>query len=111
MRTMMRILFALAATLLLSAPAWAGTRDPVVKQREHRQAARIRQGERSGELTHHEAHKLRQEQHAIHREEKAFKSDGTLTPAERRKLHHDQDAASRHIRHEKHDVDKRPRAR
>ncbi len=100
----------LALAFLLAGPAWARPHDPVVKERERNQKARIHEGVKSGELTKGEAKGLRHEQKAIHQEEKAFKSDGKLTRAERRKLHHDQDKASRDIYQEKHDAQKRPGA-
>lgn len=96
------VLLALAGalTLGLAAGASAGALD----RREHRQAERIRQGVRSGELTRHEADKLRREQAHIRAEEYRFRhDDGVLGPRERAKLDHDLDRASRDIRREKHD--------
>jgi len=86
----------------------AGTHDPAVKAREHRQQARIRQGVRSGELTKDEAKGLRKEERGIRQEERQFKSDGKLTPAERAKLHSDLNKTSKDIYQEKHDAEKRP---
>ena len=101
----------MAFAILLAGAAWARPHDPVVKERERNQHARIHQGVKSGELTHAEAKHLRHEQKAIHREEKDFKADGKLTKGERRKLHHDQDKASRDIYREKHNDRKRPGAK
>src|SRR5262249_39522060 len=81
--------------------------DPGVNSRQHLQHARIAQGVRSGELTREEAGKLRQEQQAIRTEERAYKSDGKLTAAERKDLHQDRNQASKDIYQEKHDGETR----
>ena len=51
----------LVAALALTSIAEAQTRTPVINRREHRQAARINQGVRSGELTRGETRHLRNE--------------------------------------------------
>ena len=81
--------------------------DPGVNVRQREQQRRIRQGVQSGELTKPEARSLENEQRAIRTEEKQFKADGKLTPAERQKLHSDLNAASRDIHAEKHDAEVR----
>lgn len=91
------------AFVLTSGLAAAGTNDPGVNKRQHRQHARIAQGVKSGELTRSEARALRSEQRAIRAQEREFKSDGNLTRAERRELHRDLNEASRDIYREKHD--------
>ena len=91
------------STLVISAAA-AGTRDPGVNKRQHRQHERIVDGVKSGELTHREARSLRTEQRAIKAEEAEFKSDGVLTRGERRELHRDLNESSRDIYREKHDA-------
>jgi hypothetical protein len=83
------------------------TADPRVNRRQHVQRDRIRQGVRSGELNREEAATLRHEQRQIRREERAYKSDGVLTRAERKDLHQDLNAASQNIYEEKHDAEKR----
>jgi hypothetical protein len=93
-----------ALTLIAATPAFAdGTRDPGVNARQHNQHARVQQGVRSGELTRREAHRVREEQRDIRQLERAYKSDGALTRAERTDLHHEQNQASRQIRRQKHD--------
>jgi hypothetical protein len=93
----------LVATLsLLAASAFAQTNTPRVDQREANQQARIAQGAASGALTPHETHRLEKEQAHINRAEDRAKSDGTVTRAERRRLHNMQDAAGRDIRRKKH---------
>jgi hypothetical protein len=98
--TTMMVIFAAGSAL-------AGANDPGVKASQHRQHDRIGQGVRSGEITPSEAKSLRQEQRAICTEERAYKSDGVLTRAERRDLRQDQKQVSRHIYNQKHDDEKR----
>ena len=86
------------------------TRDPGVNQRQHHQRERIQQGVKSGELTRRETGKLAEEQRDIRQLERAYKSDGTLTGAERRDLHHEQNQASHDIYRQKHDEQTRPPA-
>lgn len=81
--------------------------DPGVNRRQHVQRDRIRQGVRTGELNHEEARTLRSEQRGIRREERAYKSDGVLTRAERKDLHQDLNAANQNIYEEKHDAETR----
>lgn len=85
----------------------AAVRDPGVNARQHHQHDRIIQGVRSGSLTRDEAQALRAEQRSIRQEEHQYKSDGTLTRAERKDLHQDLNAASRNIYDEKHDAETR----
>lgn len=99
-----------AALLLTATVADAGTRDPGVNARQQNQRGRIQQGARSGELTRHETRHVAQSQRDIRQLERAYKSDGTLTGAERRDLHHEQNQASRDIYRQKHDAQDRPAA-
>jgi hypothetical protein len=98
-------LLILAATLAF--PAAGATADPRVNQRQFNQANRIAQGIASGELTARETARLTAEQRAIRVEERVYKSDGVLTPHERADLHRDLAAASRDIRYQKHDGQRR----
>ena len=86
------------------------TRDPGVNARQHNQRDRIQQGVKSGELTRRETGKLVHEQRDVRQLEREYKSDGTLTGAERRDLHQEQNEASRHIYNQKHDEQDRPPA-
>jgi len=88
----------------------ANTRDPGVNQRQHNQRERIQQGVKSGELTRRETGRLAEEQRDIRQLERGYKSDGKLTEAERRDLHHEQNQASRDIYRQKHDAQDRPPA-
>ena len=85
-------------------------RDPLVNARQGTQQARIAQGVRSGQLTRPEAAQLRQQERAVRTEERAYKSDGKLTPAERKDLHQDLNQASKDIYQQKHDAQTRPNA-
>src|ERR1044072_9854744 len=78
-------------------------RDPGVNARQHNQRERIQQSVKSGELTRRETGRLVEEQRVVRQLERAYKSDGTLTGAERRDLHHEQNQASRDIYRQKHD--------
>src|SRR5678816_2458937 len=86
------------------------TRDPGVNQRQHNQRERIQQGAKSGELTRRETGRLAEEQRDIRQLERGYNSDGKLTEAERRDLHHEQNQASRDIYRQKHDQQDRPPA-
>ena len=88
--------------------AEAGVRDPRVNARQHNQQQRVRQGVRSGELTRRETRNLAEGQRDIRQLERAYKSDGQLTRAERVDLHHEQNQASRDIYKQKHDARDRP---
>lgn len=101
------MLLAGLATLWLSASAQASPHDPGVNARQHRQHERIRDGVRDGSLTNQEARSLRAEQKAIRAEERQYKADGVLSREERRDLHQDLNAASRHIYQERHDAERR----
>ena len=83
------------------------TRDPGVNARQHNQRERIQQGVRSGELTRRETGRLVEEQRDVRQLERAYKSDGTLSGAERRDLQHEQNQASRAIYRQKHDDEQR----
>lgn len=88
--------------------AEAGVRDPGVNARQQHQQQRVRQGVRSGELTRRETRNVAEEQRDIRQLERAYKSDGELTRAERADLHHEQNQASRDIYQQKHDAQERP---
>lgn len=97
------VILTLAIAFLLTQAAEAGR----VNKRQGNQRARIHQGVKSGELTKREAHKLRQQQRSIHRQEKRAKSDGVVTDQEAKRLENRQDRASKAIYKNKHDDQKR----
>jgi hypothetical protein len=80
----------------------SSTATPVVRERQKNQQRRIRQGVKSGELTKGETRRLEAEQGKIQADKLAAKSDGTVTPAERKQLHREQNKASRDIYRKKH---------
>ena len=89
------------ALVVASGPALADT--PYVDKREHRQAHRIYDGIRSGELTYGESARLIRGQRRVRRLEWQFKSDGVVTPAERAILHRRLNVQSARIYKNKHD--------
>lgn len=101
---MLMAVVSLGSALLLT-DAMASRHDA----RQHRQRSRIRDGVKSGELTHQEAGKLRSEQRKIRRMEKRIESDGTVTTREKIRLENRQDKASGNIRDLKTNDDQRPR--
>jgi hypothetical protein len=111
MKTLIAIAAAVVAMTGVVSESYAGDRpgirDPRVNVRQARQQTRIHQGVRSGELTRREAHRVRETQRDIRQLERAYKSDGKLTAAERRDLHHELNQASRQIYRQKHDSQQR----
>ena len=81
---------------------------PRIDKREKRQQKRINQGVKSGALTKGEAARLEKQQAKIKNDEAAAKSDGKMTPQERRKLTKEQNAASRNIYRKKHNAKTQP---
>ena len=93
-----------ALLALMSVNSWAQTpATPRVDQREANQEKRIEQGVASGALTSRETLRLEREQKHVAVAESRAKADGTVTAAERKRLHKMQNAASRDIKHQKHD--------
>ena len=111
----MFIPIALAATLACGYAqaqerSWSGrsaTGGDRVDARQARQANRIRDGVRSGDLTRREASALRGQQRGIRQMERHARADGRVTPRESRRLERAQDRASRSISHQRHDRQQR----
>ena len=95
----MKLVTLVSILCLLSFNALAG--------RGGRQHQRIQQGVNSGQLTREEAQKLRQEQRDIRDDKQAAMADGTVTQEEKKQLNQERHEASKHIRHQKHDGQKR----
>lgn len=99
----------IAATVLAvtTGSALAQPRDPAatpgVDHRQQHQQQRIDQGVQSGQLNQKEAARLERRQERIEKMEDKAKADGTVTPQERKRLHHAQNQESRRIHHERHD--------
>jgi hypothetical protein len=102
-----RVVVAILVTLIMAVPVFANPKSPGVDRREHHQKQRIKQGARSGQLTREEARGLAAEQKAIRAKEREMKSDGIVTPQERRELHQDLNESNKHIFQEKHDIETR----
>ena len=74
-----------------------------VNARQHRQADRIRQGNKAGELTKAEKNRLRADEAGIRAEERVYRRSGDgLNPRERRDLERDLNKTSREIYRFKH---------
>jgi len=101
------IMLALLVGFLTTGLAFAQTATPRADIRQAEQKARIREGVRSGELTPEEARTLRVEQRLVRITKRAMKSDGVVTPRERRVLNRQLNRTSRDISREKHDAETR----
>ena len=94
-----------AGAMLASLGAGVASADPQTPRadrREARQHQRIVQGRRSGQLTRHEARRLRRGQAHVRRLEHRMKSDGRMTPRERARLQRSLDHQNREIWRLKH---------
>ena len=92
-------------------PAKHPARTPAINKHQQNQRQRIHQGVKSGELTRRETARLREEQRDIRRDERLARSDGKVSAGERKIIRHEQRKASRDIYKQKHDAQKRPKAR
>jgi hypothetical protein len=113
---MKKLLLLFAAVLLFGLPvdAFAQRRDRnngYYGNRRYNDRATLRRGVRSGRLTREEAHRLRELERANRAERRGYRSDGTLTRAERREIRRDERLSDRQIRREIRDDDRRDRRR
>ena len=92
-----------AGITAVSMPAFASDRFDRTDVRQAKQAHRIEQGIRSGELTRGEAAKLQHQQSHIRAMERSAERDGHISRYERSRIEAAQNAASRSIYAEKHD--------
>jgi len=92
----------LLAVLALPAVAHHGHGGDRLEKRIDRQEIRINRGVRNGELTKHEARKLRKRHRKIERMYDRFLDDGRLSFRERNKMHHVLDRNSNRIKRLKH---------
>jgi hypothetical protein len=99
---------ALTLSLTAGVPAWAGDQTPRLDHREQRQAQRIANGVRSGELTRPETHRLVNGQQHLRRMERHARADGDVTARERARLDGAADRQSARIYRQKHDAQQRP---
>jgi hypothetical protein len=99
---MKKLLVVVALVALGLGSVTAQTATPHATKRQLKQQARIKEGVKSGELTPGETRRLERQQAKIQHDKKVAKSDGTVTPAERAKIAHEQNRASRRIYRLKH---------
>jgi hypothetical protein len=96
----------------LAGSAFAFDKDdhkPTIQERKHEQQRRIRQGDKSGQLTRGETRHIEKQEHALNREERHMraKDGGKLTAADRAKLNKQQNHLSKEIYKDKHNDRKR----
>src|SRR5437868_1038422 len=96
----MKAKFLIAAALVLG--VGVNSADAQIRHRAQNQHGRIRQGVKSGELTRAEAKDLREDQKDLHQDIKLAKSDGKVTPGERRMIRKEENKDSREIYRKKH---------
>jgi hypothetical protein len=87
-----------------------GTKTPLINKHEASQEQRIKEGRQSGELTRHEARRLKAEQKAVDRAQTRAAADGTVTARERQHLRKAQNKAGKDIYRQKHDGASAPSA-
>lgn len=92
-----------AGITAVAMPAAAADRFDRTDVRQAKQAQRINQGIRSGELTRSEVAKLQHQQAHIRALERSAERDGHISRYERARIEAAQNAASRSIYAEKHD--------
>lgn len=104
-----RFIAASVVGLALLVPAAASAADGArkhprsVNARQHRQAARIKDGVKDGEISKGELDRLKGDEAAIRAEERVYRRSGDgLSRAERRDLQKDLNKTSREIRRAKH---------
>jgi hypothetical protein len=85
-----------------------GANTPLIDKHEASQEQRIKQGKQSGELTHHEARRLKGEQKAVDRAQTKAAADGTVTSQERQHIRKMQNKAGKDINRQKHDAASAP---
>ena len=77
--------------------------------RQKRQHARIKEGVKSGEITKHEARRLKRQEFRIQRQKQHFKAQngGIMTPEQKAKIQRKLDKENRRIIRQKHDAQTR----
>ena len=80
----------------------SGVRTPVIRTRQTIQAKRISRGVRSGVLTKSETASVMKAEKEVREEKREARADGTVTGAERKEIHQEQNQASRKIYRKKH---------
>ena len=93
----------------VGSPVAPGKAPMSIGARQKRQHARIKEGVKSGEITKHEARRLKRQEGRIQRQKQHFKAQngGTMTPAQKAKIQHKLNKENRRIIRQKHDVQSR----
>lgn len=96
---------AIVLASLFAIPAFAqNTTTPNVDKRQENQQARIANGINSGALTAQETANLEKREAKIEADKQMAKADGKVTKAERAKLQHEENRASKKIYAKKHNA-------
>ena len=109
MKNLVKTITAVSLSVVFSGSVMAGT--PGVDNRQDNQQIRIVHGMKSGELTVRESSRMIKGQIELQRMENRAKSDGVVTRKERVRLHHKANVESGKIYRNKHDGQKRKKAR
>ncbi len=94
--------FGLLFGLTVAAGAQEEKSTPGVKTRQKIQSKRIKRGVRSGALTKRETASVMKAEKEVREEKREARADGTVTGAERKEIHQEQNQASRNIYRKKH---------
>ncbi|MFZ6657444.1 hypothetical protein [Undibacterium sp. TJN19] len=94
---------ALVATMIAGS-VFAQTNTPNIDKRQEVQQKRVAKGMETGALTAKEATNLEKRETKIEADKQAAKADGVVTGAERAKLEHEENRASKKIRNKKHNA-------
>lgn len=86
--------------------AGAASKPMDMDAREKHQDKRIEKGMANGEISKHEAKRLRMEQRGIDRAQKRAEADGQVTDKERARIDRMQDRAGKDIKRQRHDDQK-----
>lgn len=99
MRTLAQLGVIAAATCLTALAHAEGPRQAEVDGRLANQNARINEKVANGEMSRHEAHQLKRQDRAIHREKNAMAAanGGYITRLQQRQLNHQENQVSREI--------------
>jgi Ni/Co efflux regulator RcnB len=100
---MKKILLSLAAVAALAGSEAPAAAQPFDHRGPNGLEWRIRQGERSGQLTSREAYRLRGELRATERLAARYRADGVVTRWERRDLDRRYASISTQVRYQRHD--------
>ena len=109
MKNLIKTATALTLVFAFSGQVFADT--PKLDNRQDNQKARIAQGVKSGELTKKETARMVKGQKQLQKMENKAKADGVVTKKERARLQHKANKESAKIYRNKHDKQKRPKAR